>query len=315
MTDSAKSTTSSPAITILICAYSRRPVVMECLRRLEQQTYKNFDVVLIDDGSIDDTFAATTEYAKTAPYPLRVYTQPNGGVGRARNHGMQYITAPLTLLLGQDVWAHPDFVERHVRNHEEHPDDRFAVLGLSRYFDPDRTITPFERYLETYGGQFSYGHFKHGDHVDWRYFYTGITSAKTSFLKKYASVENIFFLEDMAWGYKMERDGGLTVVYDSLAIGDHYHPADVTWSLERHYRVGQHARMLVTDLPELTDQFKVHASPARLNFYRWLAGQHKLWHVIGAIMQRLHTRWAMAWFSGRVLRLHYFAGFEGMPKP
>ena len=225
---------SAPAITILICAYSRSAVVLECLRRLEHQTFKNFDVVLVDDGSIDDTFAVTTEYAKTAPYPMKVLTQPNGGVGRARNHGLQEITAPLTLLLGQDVWAHPDFVERHVRDHEEHPDDRFAVLGLSRYYDPDRAITPFERYLETYGGQFSYGHFKHGDHVDWRYFYTGITSAKTAFLKRYPSVENIFFLEDMAWGYKMERDGGLTVVYDALAIGDHYHPADVTWSLERH---------------------------------------------------------------------------------
>ncbi len=308
-------TTRTPAITILICAYNRWPVVMECLRRLEHQTFKDFDVVLVDDGSPDETFAKTTEYAKTAPYAMQVLTQPNGGVGRARNHGLPHVQAPLTLMLGQDVWAHPDFVERHVNAHRQHPDERYAVLGLSRYYDPDRTVTPFERYLETYGGQFSYGNFKHGDHVDWRYFYTGITSAKTSFLRRYPSVENIFFLEDMAWGYRMERDGGLTVVYDALAIGDHYHPADVTWSLERHYRVGKHARILVSDVPELQDAFEVKGSPLRIRFYRWLAARHAFWRVIGWAMQKLHTRWAMAWWSGRVLRLYYFAGYEGLPKP
>jgi GT2 family glycosyltransferase len=290
-------------------------VVLECLRRLEQQTFTDFDVVLVDDGSADGTAAKVAEFAASSPLRLKVISKPNGGLGKARNRGMQEVTAPLTLLLGQDVWTHPDFVERHVLGHEQNPDERLVVLGLSRYYDASRKVTPFERYLETQGAQFSYGHLRHGDRVDWHYFYTGNVSGKTEMLRKYPSNENIFFLEDTEWGYRMAQDGGLIVLYDAHAIGDHYHPADVAWSLERAYQVGQHARVLVAEVPALREEFEVKGSPARLGFYCWLARRHGFWRVAARIMHRLSTRWAMGWFAGKALRLYFYAGYEGLPKP
>ena len=306
---------SAPQITVLICAYNRAAVLIECLRRLEMQTFRDFDVVVVDDGSTDDTLAQATAFAAASKLRMQVLTKPNGGLGHARNFGLQFVTSPVTLSLGHDIWPHPEFVAEHLRLHRDHPEERTAVVGLSRYFDPHRQITPYERYLETRGAQFSYGKIRDGDRVDWHFFYTGNLSAKTSLLRRYPSNEDIFFLEDAALGYRIWRNGGLTVIYNARAAADHYHPANVAWSFERLYRAGQDARQLVAAEPELREEFEVRGSERRLRFYRWLAARHGLWRAVVRIMQPLSRHWAMAWFAGKALRLNFSAGYEGLPKP
>lgn len=302
-------------ISVLICAFNRSAVLVECLRRLQQQTFRDFDVTVVDDGSTDDTLARAREFAAASDLRIQVLTKPNGGLGNARNFGLHFVTAPLTLSLGHDIWPHPHFVEEHLRIHRDNPEERTAVVGLSRYFDPARPITPYERYLEEQGGQFSYGKIRDGQRLDWHFFYTGNLSAKTSLLRHYPSDEDIFFLEDAALGYRIWRDGGLTVVYNALAVADHYHPSDVAWSLERLYRAGKDARRLIASEPALREEFEVRGSVRRLRMYRWLAGRHGLWRVVARVMQTLSRRWAMAWFAGKALRLNFFAGLEGLPKP
>jgi glycosyltransferase involved in cell wall biosynthesis len=303
---------SARQITVLICAFNRAEVLLECLRRLEMQTFRDFDVVVVDDGSTDDTLAQARAFAAASILPMQVLTKPNGGLGNARNFGLQFVTAPVTLSLGHDIWPHPRFVEEHLRLHRDHPEERTAVVGLSRYFDPDRQITPYERYLESNGAQFSYGKISDGDRLDWHFFYTGNLSAKTSLLRRYPSNEEIFFLEDAALGYRISQDGGLTVIYNARAVADHYHPASVAWSFERLYRAGQDARRLVTTEPGLREEFEVRGSQPQLRLYRWLAARHGLWRVVARIMQPLSRRWAMAWFAGKALRLNFFAGYEGL---
>lgn len=309
-------TTENPAqITVLICAYNRAAVLVECLRRLELQTFRDFDVIVVDDGSTDDTLARAREFASTSPLPIQVVTKTNGGLGNARNFGLRFVTAPVTLSLGHDIWPHPQFIAEHLRVHRDNPDERSAVVGLSRYFDPRRRITPYERYLENEGAQFSYGKMRDGQRLDWHFFYTGNLSAKTSLLRRYPSDEEIFFLEDAALGYRIWSDGGLTVVYNAQAVADHYHPASVAWSLERLYRAGKDARRLVAAQPALRDEFEVRGSAVQLRLYRWLAARHGWWRVVARVMQSLSRRWAMAWLAGKALRLNFFAGYEGLPKP
>ena len=83
-------------ISIVIPAYNAAAFISKTLDTILNQTYKNFEVVVINDGSKDNTLDILKEYEKTDSR-IRVFSQENGGVSAARNTALtkikgQYIT-------------------------------------------------------------------------------------------------------------------------------------------------------------------------------------------------------------------------------
>lgn len=93
---------SAPLFSIVIPAYNCAQYIQQTLRSIYQQTVQDYEIIVINDGSPDDL----EEVLKKETDPrLRIITQPNGGVSRARNRGIQEAKGSyIAFLDSDDVW-------------------------------------------------------------------------------------------------------------------------------------------------------------------------------------------------------------------
>lgn len=97
-------------VTILIPVYNTSKYLRQCLDSITAQTYQNLQVVLVDDGSTDDSLSICEEYAGKYSY-IEVHHQANAGVAAARNKLLSYIAGDYVLFVDSDDWIEPQTVE------------------------------------------------------------------------------------------------------------------------------------------------------------------------------------------------------------
>ena len=90
-------------ISIIIPVYNVEKYLEQCLDSIINQTYKNIEVLLIDDGSTDNSANICDEYAKRDPRFI-VFHQKNSGVSRARNLGLDNISGDYVMFVDSDDW-------------------------------------------------------------------------------------------------------------------------------------------------------------------------------------------------------------------
>lgn len=79
-----------PLVSIIIPIYNVAPYLSECIQSVLTQSYENLDIILIDDGSSDESLEIALEFAKKDKR-IFVISKPNGGQATARNYGMEFI--------------------------------------------------------------------------------------------------------------------------------------------------------------------------------------------------------------------------------
>ena len=112
---------STKPLGIVIPTHNRSAALLECLAHLENQTFHDFEVVVVDDGSTDDTRQQMEAYQARTPLCIRYVRQENGGPAKARNLGISMLQPPICLMLGDDIFASPTLVQRHFQAHQEDP--------------------------------------------------------------------------------------------------------------------------------------------------------------------------------------------------
>ena len=100
-----------PSVSVIIPAYNVGPYLRQCLDSITEQTLYNIEIILVDDGSTDDTCAICYEYA-VKDSRIKLIRKANGGLSSARNDGIAASTAPYIMFLDGDDWAEPDFCEK-----------------------------------------------------------------------------------------------------------------------------------------------------------------------------------------------------------
>ena len=96
---------SRPAVSVVVPTYNQPALLAETLQTVWDQTFTDFEVVVIDDGSTDGTPARLAEIAAAQPR-LRVVRQSNGGIGVARNRGVDESRGEFVALLDHDdLWG------------------------------------------------------------------------------------------------------------------------------------------------------------------------------------------------------------------
>lgn len=101
-----------PKVTIVIPAYNARKFLADCLESVCAQSFKDWNLIVVDDGSVDNTAAIAQLHCEQDPR-ITLYTQENGGVANARNRGLA-LADPQTeyfLFLDQDDFLHADALE------------------------------------------------------------------------------------------------------------------------------------------------------------------------------------------------------------
>ena len=97
-------------ISIIIPAYNVEKYIAKCLHSVINQSYKNLDVIVVDDGSKDRTGCIIDDYS-AKDNRIRAVHQPNGGLPNARNTGMKYANGDYVMFLDSDDWIEPTCCE------------------------------------------------------------------------------------------------------------------------------------------------------------------------------------------------------------
>ena len=103
----------SPKISIIIPIYNAEKYLCRCVDSIIVQTFTDFELLLIDDGSLDDSKQICDKYARK-DIRIQVFHKENGGVASARQLGMDYVRGKYFIHVDSDDWIEPDMLERMV---------------------------------------------------------------------------------------------------------------------------------------------------------------------------------------------------------
>lgn len=113
---------TAPTVSVIVPIYNVAPYLDQCIESVLAQTHADFEVLLIDDGSTDDSPALCDSYA-ARDARVRVVHQANGGLSRARNAGLEAVRGQFVTFLDGDDWLEPDTLEASLRAATTHNAD------------------------------------------------------------------------------------------------------------------------------------------------------------------------------------------------
>ncbi len=104
---------SSQLVSVIIPVYNVENYLAECIESVINQTYKNLEILLIDDGSLDTSGKICDEFAQKDTR-IQVIHKPNGGLSSARNSGLDIMRGDFVYLLDSDDYICLDLIERYL---------------------------------------------------------------------------------------------------------------------------------------------------------------------------------------------------------
>jgi glycosyltransferase involved in cell wall biosynthesis len=124
---------SQPLVTVIIPTYNREQYISEAIDSVLAQTYSNIELIIVDDGSTDNTIERLQTYGPK----LRYIQQENGGIGAARNAGIAQATGEfLAFLDSDDCWT-PDKLTLQIAAFDQDPDLDIAFGHVRQFYSPE----------------------------------------------------------------------------------------------------------------------------------------------------------------------------------
>ena len=124
-----------PKVSVLIPTYNRAKIIMETLNSAVNQTYKNIEIIVVDNKSTDNTYEILKEFAKLHPN-VKVY-QNEENIGPVRNwrRCLDYATGEYVKILWSDDLIAPTFIEKTLPYLMDHEDVGFVFTGTEIFND------------------------------------------------------------------------------------------------------------------------------------------------------------------------------------
>lgn len=119
---------SKDLISVIIPVYNTAPYLERCISSVTENTYKNLEIICVNDGSTDDSLEVLNRLAAKDPR-IRVIDQPNGGVSAARNHGLDVASGEYVAFVDSDDWIHREYFALLAETAHE-KDAELVICGL-----------------------------------------------------------------------------------------------------------------------------------------------------------------------------------------
>ena len=142
---------------IIIPAYNVADYLENCVESILKQAYDNYEIIIVDDGSTDETGKVADELLRQSK-KINVVHQSNGGASKARNTGMSRATGDYILFLdGDDFWSDSRFLKQIASELTVELVD-VIIFGYSYYYDNEIKESPISR-LKDLGEATNFGLF------------------------------------------------------------------------------------------------------------------------------------------------------------
>ena len=125
-----------PKVTVLLPTFNRQDLIVETIKSVFTQTYSDYEVLVVDDGSTDDTEHVLKPWKSKISYIKKT----NGGPSSSRNVGISRITSDYVAFLDSDDQWEPNFLERVVSVLESRP--ALGLVTTSRLMVPEGVCQP-----------------------------------------------------------------------------------------------------------------------------------------------------------------------------
>ncbi len=306
----------APQISVVVPTFRRPDLLTRCLDALKRQTLPigDFEVVVVDDGSEDDTTRVLADAARTLPNLVALRQARNRGPAAARNRGVAAAAAPLVLFFDDDVVAEPTSVATHVDLHRGMSDGTTGILGRVDWH-PDLPVTPFMHWLDASGLQFGFDTWIRPGAVDPPYaaFYTANLSVPKALLERVGGFDERFphaAYEDMELAWRL-TDAGFRLRYHPEARVFHARAIDLETFRSRMRKVGESAellRALQPSFPIDDEQIRGQLTRRREQWgLRALAGPARLLRRDALLARHYRAQVAAAYEAGRRRALEHHA--------
>ena len=127
-------------ISVIVPVYKVEPYIRKCVESIIGQTYRQIEVILVDDGSPDNCGAICDEYARSDSRIIVIHTK-NEGVYNARNKALDVATGDYLMFVDSDDWVEPDFCETALKLALENNVQMVAFMFNNVFEGRDHSIT------------------------------------------------------------------------------------------------------------------------------------------------------------------------------
>ncbi len=104
-------TSSSPLVSVIVPVYNVEPYLRRCLDSIVNQSYTNLEIILVDDGSLDNSPQICDDYAAKDKRIIVIHKK-NGGLSDARNAGLDVCKGEYISFVDSDDWVDEKYVEK-----------------------------------------------------------------------------------------------------------------------------------------------------------------------------------------------------------
>jgi glycosyltransferase involved in cell wall biosynthesis len=249
--------------TIQLCTFNRAHLLERVLDACFEQTVSSdrYEVVLIDDGSTDETPAAIARAQCRATCAFTAVRRANGGLAKARNAGIARAVGERIIFIDDDVLVLPNFVEEHLRSHARAPSA--IVRGAAINVEDLDELPPPVWSIKNYTGN---------------YFWTTNVSVPLQTIRSIGGFNETFTeygWEDIDVGLRL-RFAGVRAVFNRRAIVYHYKPRPRRADVERMIRQARAQARTAVQLEQLHPHWRTALAtgdnPVQRLIHRWMRG-------------------------------------------
>ena len=125
-------------VSVIIPVWNVERYIESCLTSLSSQTLKEIEIIVVNDGSPDNSQKIIDKYVKKYPNKVKSYIKENGGQGSARNLGITFATGEYISFVDSDDWLSEDALEK-MYNHAKKEKSDIVICDMVDHY-PDKTI-------------------------------------------------------------------------------------------------------------------------------------------------------------------------------
>jgi glycosyltransferase involved in cell wall biosynthesis len=249
--------------TIQLCTYNRAALLERVLDACFEQTVgpSAYEVVLVNDGSTDDTSAVIERARARAACRFVVHDQANAGLAKGRNRGIALAAGERIIFIDDDVLPLPNFVEEHLRSHEAHPHAivRGGAINVESFDD----LPPPVWSIKDYSGN---------------YFWTTNVSVPLQTIRAIGGFNESFSeygWEDIDVGLRL-RFGGVKAVFNPKALAYHWKPRPRSGNVEKMVRQARAQARTAVQLAKIHPHWRTYLAtglnPVQRKLHDWMRG-------------------------------------------